>query len=365
MKYLILCYFVFLSYSISATMQLSVGVRNEQQNLLCIKEDLRSGNTNCCQSPDYCTVRTNQACCDAGLRGIQKACNWIPGGAIQCYAVGTICTVTDSNKNKGNCVLAKRSYGDKRPVTAQCNSNYTGTCSYTCNNGAISGSGNCKRKCSGTPDALKCPSVTNITHNQANVTRLCKSGYTGTCSYTCNNGTLGGLSAGCTQVTDRPCLAKTYLSTEVKTWFSSYVNGLNESNKNKNNWTIGSCSLSQTTHNNRTSCNVSRRGTPSRPTVWWRGDSFTTRVKFRCNNGSFERIDRSCPTYRYRVRNGVGSLAGVTFAETVFYNKPHGTYIYEDGYSNCISMTGICNDGTWNASHGRSSPGNGCYSEGM
>ena len=200
MKYLILCYFVVLSYSINATMRLSVGVRNGQQNLLCIKEDLRGGNNSCCESPDYCTVRTNQACCNAGVRSGQKSCRWIPGGAIQCYAVGTTCTVTDSNKNRGNCVLEPRSYGDKRPVTAQCTSNYTGTCSYRCNNGNIDKvSSTCKRSCSGTPDSLKCQSVTNITHNQANVTRLCKSGYTGQCTYTCSDGTLGGSSAGCTQ----------------------------------------------------------------------------------------------------------------------------------------------------------------------
>ena len=83
-----------------------------------------------------------------------------------------------------------------------CNFSYSGSCTYTCNDGTLGGSSsNCKRRCSGTPDSTKCPSVTDIIHNTENViTRACKSGYSiGRCTYTCNDGTLTGSSKNCKQ----------------------------------------------------------------------------------------------------------------------------------------------------------------------
>ncbi len=85
-----------------------------------------------------------------------------------------------------------------------CIGNYTGTngCSYRCNDSIPSGGDSgCKRKCITTwsPDTTKCDNLTlNLAHNQRH-TGNCKSGYTGNCTYTCNNGIVGGSSAGCTQ----------------------------------------------------------------------------------------------------------------------------------------------------------------------
>ena len=93
-----------------------------------------------------------------------------------------------------------------------CIGNYTGTngCSYRCNDSFPSGrASGCKRKCSGTHNSTKCPSVGLFAHGTTQ-NRQCNSGYTGSgCSYTCNNGSLGG-SVSCTQAVCQLSMLSSY-----------------------------------------------------------------------------------------------------------------------------------------------------------
>ena len=93
-----------------------------------------------------------------------------------------------------------------------CIGNYTGTngCSYRCNDSIPSGGDSgCKRKCSGTHNSTKCPSVGLFAHGTTQ-NRQCNSGYTGSgCSYTCNNGSLGG-SVSCTQAVCQLSMLSSY-----------------------------------------------------------------------------------------------------------------------------------------------------------
>ena len=102
---------------------------------------------------------------------------------------------------------------DQGPTSPSCKSNYTGRCNFgKCNNGSMTLTDTCKRKCITTwsPDTTKCDNLTlNLAHNQRH-TGNCKSGYTGTCTYTCTNGTPGGSSAGCTQAVCQLSMLSSY-----------------------------------------------------------------------------------------------------------------------------------------------------------
>ncbi len=105
----------------------------------------------------------------------------------------------------GGCKRSGRSHGGS---SGSCISGYTGSCSYTCNDGSWSGSNNCNR----TVTYSSCNTHTRTgckrySRGHGGSSGSCISGYTGSCSYTCNNGSWGSPSSNnCNRtVTYRSC----------------------------------------------------------------------------------------------------------------------------------------------------------------
>ncbi len=156
-----------------------VVVSSGETKSACVVGDQRP---QCCVVPkgDYaCSSRLTSACC-----GGHSDCHWSPvGGTNTCHAVSSLCDVTNSNKNQGSCLLTTGHYTASQSIPASCKSSHTGTCTYTCDSGEISGSNTCVRKCSAqTISGCVLPSGT-----QGQRAGTCNTD-TGTCRRTCENG---------------------------------------------------------------------------------------------------------------------------------------------------------------------------------
>ena len=243
MRYLILL--LFISPLLSKSTQV---VHQNQPGEVCSDNDLRGNNQACCtNSMLSCGSINYSACC-----GTHPNCGW---HASSCLGTNDICKVTNSNKTQGTCILNTGSYSSANTppdtIPGQCQSGYTGSCSYTCTEGSPRPRSNtCRRQCygatinhctlatttqgnrqtgtcsanyqgSGTACRYDCQSTgtwsahttctrsngcdENANHNncvlgQAMSTAssgTCRSGYTGSCSYRCNNGSWGLVSNNC------------------------------------------------------------------------------------------------------------------------------------------------------------------------
>ncbi len=157
-----------------------VVVSSGETKSACVVGDQRP---QCCVVPkrDYaCSSRLTSACC-----GSHSDCHWSPvGGTNTCHAVSSLCDVTNSNNTRSGCLLTTGHYTSPERIPGVCRSGYTGNCSYFCNSGTIAPSMNsCIRKCSAqTISGCVLPSGT--TGQRAGA---CNTD-TGTCRRTCENG---------------------------------------------------------------------------------------------------------------------------------------------------------------------------------
>ncbi len=191
---------------------------------ICTENSLKGANNDCCQSTEHCGVRTNSACCGASgtLSNNRNACYW---GSNKCWFdsqcddvlscnerhTSACCTSksgctwdTTSNTCKrgctsttrSNCVLTGRGhdiggYNADTGWSGSCRSGYTGECRYYCDDSDwVKNRNTC---------TLYVPS--NCTHGNSRCTYktvnhgrtrsyACKSGYTGSCTYRCNDNTM-------------------------------------------------------------------------------------------------------------------------------------------------------------------------------
>ena len=137
------------------------------------------------------------------------------------------CSSCSSRSNYSNCVLQSRSHGGS---SGSCRNGYTGSCSYTCNNGSWTFNSNtCTASfssCSANSNYYNCV-LQSRSHGGSSGS--CRNGYTGSCSYTCNNGSWTFNSNTCTISTPTPT---TYCGTTITTSQKSCSGTLH---------TVGSC----------------------------------------------------------------------------------------------------------------------------
>ena len=99
------------------------------------------------------------------------------------------CPATSNTSNIEGCSLPVSNHNDMN-VVGTCGTGYTGTCSYNCNEGMWAEDSNmCFAQCPADSDIHTCSSSSNpANHNDMNVAGSCATGYTGTCSLNCDDG---------------------------------------------------------------------------------------------------------------------------------------------------------------------------------
>ncbi len=106
------------------------------------------------------------------------------------------------------CIRNQTSHGG---ISGACDSGngYTGTCSYTCNDGSWSGANNCVSDGSCKASTEDNCVLEGKTHRSRDTFGVCESGFTGNCSYLCNYGRF-------TKVRNNCCLPSTNCSDHTK-----------------------------------------------------------------------------------------------------------------------------------------------------
>ncbi len=155
----------------------------------CIRDDTSHGGTSgACDSGNGYIGTCSYTCNDGSWSEISNNCRLYNS----CNAL-----------TEAGCILEITSHGD---TSGRCDtdSGYTGVCTGTCNDGSWNGKNNCMVQCNAiTQDGC----IRNQT-SHGGTSGSCDSGngYTGTCSYTCNNGSWSGTN-NC--VSDGSCKAST------------------------------------------------------------------------------------------------------------------------------------------------------------
>jgi len=108
---------------------------------------------------------------------------------VQVTCAAAQCSATTTN----NCVLTQTNSGNTD--TGTCSAGYSGACSYSCSNGAFTQVTNtCAAQCS----AATTNNCVLASTNSGNIdTGTCSAGYSGSCSYVCNNGTFAQATNTC------------------------------------------------------------------------------------------------------------------------------------------------------------------------
>ena len=190
MRYLILLLFVIPLVSQSAT------VRGQT----CTVTDLENADPGCCASTMYmCSDLTVSgqsssnkiSCCNENSN-----CEW---QANACHQTTTLCKITDSNKEQNNCILSKATYTSTQNIPGSCKENYTGTCSYTCEEGTISGANDCT-ECEG-GGAIHSLLVREGPH-RTRIDKLCANEWTQKCKKEKTDAGYTDRSCYCRQLTD-------------------------------------------------------------------------------------------------------------------------------------------------------------------
>ncbi len=149
------------------------------------------GRLGSCQAP-YSSGECRYNCFNGIWDKVRNTCSTTPPQSCNTHTTG-------------GCKRSSKSHGGS---SGSCISGYTGSCSYTCNDGSWSGSNNCNR----TVTYSSCNTHTRTgckrsSKSHGGSSGSCISGYTGSCSYTCNNGSWGSPSSNnCNRtVTYRSC----------------------------------------------------------------------------------------------------------------------------------------------------------------
>ena len=213
-----------------------------------------------CTSGLKCTQRQSYECCNSGTNcrwydnKCRKGCN--SETKNHCYiakrrhdpAVGTVwsggtcinggsCSYSCKDgvlvKNNNTCTAplnCTTSYtpdatrcpsitlGHGNSTSRGCNSGYTGTCIYSCHNGTMTGSRTCSvSQCTAPAKQTGCLAFSGRINSGTSQSRSCETSYTGSgCSYTCTNGNPTSITNNCSVRTDNPCQAKTISSSAVR-----------------------------------------------------------------------------------------------------------------------------------------------------
>ena len=144
-------------------------------------------NPACCVDALSCDQR-NEACCNRA----PSKCNWSGGQCI--VFVPSNCSARTEN----HCELPAANHNPSHVVPGDCEDGWTGGCSYKCDNDTWKKQTNtCKADCSA--ETIDHCSLSSESHNSSrDVIGSCTGGYIGNCSYKCNNGVWGNKKGGCT-----------------------------------------------------------------------------------------------------------------------------------------------------------------------
>ena len=274
---------------------------------VCIKENF---NPACCDSRLTCGQRPVENCCTAHNTAV-SGCAWSHPGESS----GSCIPWNPAHcgaETKNHCVLQATNH-NVLAGSPRCKSGWTGSCSYRCNDGNFDKITNsCKKNCSSKEFPIagtRC--VLQASDHDIQTTGTCTSSY-GECSGRCNNGHWEGVANTC--YTPRGCGGKT----------------------------ISNCRIGEGTHDSQ----VNGRCI----------NNTTGNCKYHCVDSVWKKNHYSCgnrcsgkPSYAWNV----GSIQNKTYYHG---NTATAQCIY--GYNGRISYR--CNNGNWSKTSGQCTTGRSC-----
>ena len=136
---------------------------------------------------------TDTGACSAGYSG---SCAYSCSNGAFTQVTNTCAPAACSAQTINNCVVTTTGSGNTD--TGTCSAGHSGACSYSCSNGAFTQVANtCAAQCSATTVNGNC----NLTlTNSGGTAGTCSSGYSGSCAYSCSNGTWAQVTDTCSPV---------------------------------------------------------------------------------------------------------------------------------------------------------------------
>ena len=288
---------------------------------VCTKNDLRHGDPGCCTSIllDCSQVGVgNATCCN-----LNSQCTWVTEKVADKNKQNT-CQVNSSiactAETKDYCIITEgANHGDILSATGnktRCVGTHSGNCKYECYGGAWHKVTNsCKRKCGNKSGSGNARGFSGTFNHEATKTVNCLSNFRGSRTYRCNNGTWDYVSGVCTA--DVGCSAQSNYNNSNCNLAGSPDNS---SSGSCSQGYSGSCSFScdngnwTQTSNSCTATSVpcsatvkdiychltaSSHGATSGKCAWSGGNpEYNTgdrdTCQYRCNNGTWEKVKNKC-----------------------------------------------------------------------
>ena len=272
---------------------------------VCIKENF---NPACCDSRLSCGQRPVENCCTAHNTAV-SGCAWSHPGDSSGSCVPWNPAHCGA-ETKENCILP----GTNHNVAAsnpRCKSGWTGSCSYRCNDGNFDKITNsCKKNCSSKEFPIagtRCVLPASNHHAAARRTGRCTSSY-GACSGRCNNGNWEGVANTC--YTPRGCGGRTISNCRMGGGtHNSHVNGscINNTTGNCGYHCVDSVwkwhsSRSHYTCRQRRSCTISASSYPGCPLTGTRSHGWNI-SGLNCSSGYTGTCSASCNDGALAVTN--------------------------------------------------------------
>ena len=344
-------------YSGSCSYRCDSGTWQYQSNSCSISYSSCSSSTynNC-----YRSGRSHGGYSGSCISGYTGSCSYYCNNGFWQYQSNS-CSVTTysscSASTYNNCV---RSYTSHNGTSGTCASGYSGSCSYRCNDGSWQYQSN---SCTATPIYRSCSSSTynncyRSSRSHGSYSGSCVSGYTGNCSYRCNDGSWNYVSNSCTSGPTYSSCSSTTISNCVLS--SRSHNGTSGSCRsgytgscsyrcNDGTWqvqsntcgvTYSSCSAS--TYNNCVRNYTSHNGTSGSCAAGYTGN-----CSYRCNNGSWNYISNTCTA----LPPPPLSCSSSTISNCVLSYTNHGgsSGTCAAGYTQG-SCSYTCDNGSWSGS---------------